>query len=94
MATHSSSLAWKIPWTEEPGRLQSTGFQRVGHDWSHLACHAPGVSGDFQHFSLSSVCLRVSPERQEVGWACDGDSKEEVWSTWWFCLLRRQEPHA
>ena len=32
MTTHSSTLAWKIPWTEEPGRLQSTGLQRVGHD--------------------------------------------------------------
>ena len=32
MAAHSSILAWKIPWTEEPGRLQSTGLQRVGHD--------------------------------------------------------------
>ena len=32
MATHSSILAWKIPWTEETGRLQSMGSQRVGHD--------------------------------------------------------------
>ena len=32
MATHSSTVAWKIPWTEEPGRLQSMGSQRVGHD--------------------------------------------------------------
>ena len=32
MATHSSTLAWKIPWTEEPGRLQSMGSQRVGQD--------------------------------------------------------------
>ena len=32
MATHSSILAWKIPWTEEPGRLQSVGSQRVRHD--------------------------------------------------------------
>ena len=32
MATHSSTLAWKIPWTEEPGKLQSMGSQRVGHD--------------------------------------------------------------
>ena len=32
MATHSSTLAWKIPWTEEPGRLRSMGSQRVGHD--------------------------------------------------------------
>ena len=34
MATYSSTLAWKIPWTEEPGRLQSMGSQRVGHDWA------------------------------------------------------------
>ena len=32
MATHSNVLAWRIPWTEEPGGLQSTGSQRVGHD--------------------------------------------------------------
>ena len=32
MATHSSTLAWEIPWTEEPGRLQFMGSQRVGHD--------------------------------------------------------------
>ena len=32
MATHSSILAWEIPWTEEPGKLQSTGLQRVRHD--------------------------------------------------------------
>jgi len=32
MATHSSILAWEIPWTEEPGGLQSLGLQRVGHD--------------------------------------------------------------
>ena len=32
MATHASILVWKIPWTEEPGRLQSMGLQRVGHD--------------------------------------------------------------
>ena len=37
MATHSSLLAWEIPWTEEPGWLQSTGSQRVRHDWSILA---------------------------------------------------------
>ena len=32
MPTHSSTLAWRIPWTEEPGGLQSTGSQGVGHD--------------------------------------------------------------
>ena len=34
MATHSSVLAWRIPWTEEPSRLQSMGSQRVGHDFT------------------------------------------------------------
>ena len=37
MATHSSILAWRIPWTEEPDGLQSIGLQRVGHDWGDLA---------------------------------------------------------
>ena len=32
LATHSSILAWRIPWTEEPGRVQSMGSQRIGHD--------------------------------------------------------------
>ena len=32
MAIHSSTIAWKIPWTKEPGRIQSMGSQRVGHD--------------------------------------------------------------
>ena len=38
MATHSSILTWKIPWTEEPGRLQSMGSKRVGHDWATSLC--------------------------------------------------------
>ena len=43
MAPHSSPLAWKIPWMEEPGGLQSMGSLRVGHDWSDLAA-AAGVT--------------------------------------------------
>ena len=38
IATHSCILTWEIPWTEEPGGLQSIGSQRVRHDWSNLAC--------------------------------------------------------
>ena len=41
MATHSSILAWRIPWTEKPGRLQSMGSQRVGHNWA-INTHKPG----------------------------------------------------
>ena len=37
MATHSSFLAWRIPWTEKPGELQSMGLQGFGHDWGELA---------------------------------------------------------
>jgi len=40
MATHSSVLAWRIPWTEEPDRLPSMGSHRVGQDWSTLAAAA------------------------------------------------------
>ena len=39
MATHSSILAWKIPWMEEPGRLQSMGWQRVEHNWATSLSH-------------------------------------------------------
>ena len=54
MATHSSILAWRIPWTEEPGGLQSMGSQRVGHDWSGLA-HT-----DTQEMHLGLACLAES----------------------------------
>ena len=45
MAPHSSTLAWKIPWMEEPGGLPSLGSHRVGHDWSDLAATAEGWDG-------------------------------------------------
>ena len=38
MATHSSIIAWRIPWTEEPGGLESTGSQRVGHNRATITC--------------------------------------------------------
>ena len=50
MATHSSTLAWKIPWTEEPGGLQSMGLQRVRHNWAththHTHTHTHTHTGD------------------------------------------------
>ena len=52
MATHSSSLAWKTPWTEEPGRLQSIGLQRVGHDWA-TSLHFIGISSFMQSYSFA-----------------------------------------
>ena len=50
VATHSSILAWRIPWTEEPGGLQSTGSQRVGHD------RATSLSLFFLH-PLKRTCI-------------------------------------
>ena len=44
MVTHSSTLAWEIPWTEEPGKLQSMRLQRAGHDWIYLAHMYANVS--------------------------------------------------
>ena len=58
MATHSSILAWRIPWTEEPGGLQSTGSQRVGHDGAYLLLHTRDRYGrihkNFKHLLI--VC--------------------------------------
>ena len=54
MATHSSILAWRIPWTEEPGGLQSMGLQRTEHNCSDLA-HT-------QALSLAPFLLKISPQ--------------------------------
>ena len=58
MAIHSSTIAWKIQWTEEPGRLQSMGSHRVGHDWSDLAAAAAAAAASKENtedLSQSSV---------------------------------------
>ena len=55
MAIHSSTLAWKIPWMEEPGRLQSMGSQRVGHDWATSFSH--GYLGLPWWLSSKKICL-------------------------------------
>ena len=46
MATHSSTLAWRIPWTEEPGGLPSMGSHRVGHDWCDLVAAAAATEAE------------------------------------------------
>ena len=56
MATHSSILAWRIPWRVEPGRLQSMGSKRVGHDWSDLA---------LKHTNGSTTLTFTMPEPRE-----------------------------
>ena len=76
MATHSSILAWRIPWTEEPGGLQSMGLQRVGHNW------ATSLSG--WDLCWVFVCLFVFPLMRKAEWGSN-----PVW--WWlglyFCFV-------
>ena len=79
MATHSRILAWRIPWTEEPGCLQSIGSHRVGHDWRHLACmHARSLLwlksplGFYLSSEVHLTCLRKSPspDKSSITWWC------------------------
>ena len=58
MATHSSTLAWKISWTEEPGRVQSMGSLSVGHN--------------FFHFSLSCIGEEMATHSSVLAWRIPG----------------------
>ena len=89
MAPYSSTLAWKIPWTEKPGRLQSMGLQRVGHDWatflSFLSFHDLKWKWKFlsrvQLFAIPwTVAYQASPSM--------GFSWQEYWSGCHFLLQR------
>ena len=70
MASHTSILAWRIPWTEEPGGLQSIGSQRVGHIWATntFICTSPFRTDHWtwprkdQHWVLQSIYLREQGE--------------------------------
>ena len=71
LATHSSVLAWRIWWTEEPGRLQSTGLKRVGYDW-----------GDLAHTHNMTTLQQTSQRSQAPELGCDGvDIKAQAVST-------------
>ena len=81
MATHSSTLAWTIPWMEESGRLQSMGSHRVRHDWSDLAAAAAAAAGvcivilpleHIAHFYLpASFATTDTSNVMESGWLYD-----------------------
>ena len=66
MATHSSILAWGIPWTEEPGGLQSLGLQRVGHD---------GAT------SLSRPCFSAAAASGYVASSSPSDQSPAAWNS-------------
>ena len=70
MAAHSSTLAWKIPWAEEPGRLQYKGSQRVGHDWATSFSLSLSLSciGEGNGNPLQCSCLE-NPRDAGAWWA-------------------------
>ena len=80
MATHSSILAWRIPWTQEPGGLQSMGSQRVKHNISGkmlargatIEPHPPWDGGD------GAVCLTLRKARRQTFLALL-NSEDELW---------------
>ena len=57
MAAHSSTLAWKIPWTEEPSRLQSIGSQRVGHNWA--TSHSLSLKSKLHKFAFEHAEFKM-----------------------------------
>ena len=68
MATHSSTLAWKIPWTEEPGRLESMGSPRVGHNWVTSLSLFTSCIGEGNSNPLRCSCLE-NPRDGKAWWA-------------------------
>ena len=79
-ATHSSTLAWKIPWTGEPGRLQFMGSQRVGHDWAtslHFSSWEKVGEGNGNPLQYSWL---ESPMDGGAWWAAvHGVAKSQTW---------------
>ena len=84
MAPHSNTLAWKIPWTKEPGRLQTMGSRRVGHDW------ATSLSlFTFMHWRRKWKPTPVFLPRESQGWGSlvgchlwgptESDTTEATW---------------
>ena len=82
MATHSSTLAWKIPWTEEPGRLQSMGSQRVGHDWATSLYSLHTLSLEKEMATYSSILAWRIPWTGEPGgpWSMGSQRVRHDWS--------------
>ena len=101
MAPHSSTLAWKIPWTEEPGRLQSMGLLRVGHDWTtspftfqfhalekEMATHSSVLAWRIPGMGEPGGLLSVGSHRVGHDWS------GLAASLWWKCRLNYKRQYA
>ena len=96
MATHSSTLAWKIPWVEEPGRLQSMGLRKVGHHWVTSLSLFPFMHwrrkwqptpvflpGESQgRGSLVGCCYGVAPSWTRLKQFSSSSSSDYITSSW------------
>ena len=83
MAPHSSTLAWKIPWTEEPGRLQSMGSWRVSHDWVtslSLLCIGEGNGNPLQSSCLENPRDGVAQSPTRLKWLSSNSRWD--WMPW------------
>ena len=91
MAIHSNTIAWKIPWTEETGRLHSMGSQRVRHNWATSLTHSchflgfPGSSAGWGRFSGEGICYPL-----QYSWASMVaqmvKNPTAMWETWVWSL--------
>ena len=82
MATHSSTLAWKIPWIEEPGRLKSMGSLTVGHGWATSLHFSLSHIGEGNGNPLQCSCLE-NPRDGGVWWAAIyGVAQSRTWLKW------------
>ena len=79
MAPHSSTLAWKIPWTEEPGRLKFMWSLRVGHDWATSLLFSLSCIGEGNGNPLQCSCLE-NPRDNRAWWAAVyGVAQSRTW---------------
>ena len=93
MAPDSSTLAWKIPWTEELGGLQSMGSLRVGHDWAASLHFSLSCIGEGNGNPLQCSCLE-NPRDRGAWWAAVyGVTQNRTWLKWLSSSSSRSELH-
>ena len=80
MATHSSILAWRVLWTEEPGGLLSIGSHRVEHDWGNFACMHALEKEMATHSSI--LAWRIPGTEEPVGCTGYGVAQGQTWLKW------------